>query len=203
MKKKICTWLLMVPAVWEQVLQERVKESHSEAGFFIINAGSSLLPPTKGEFSPVKSEAIALDRACISCQHWLYYAENEHLISDFSGILDMLNKNLCDISNRKLHYGTSAEPHFFTNHISGQSNKVCDALSWLCRNVSGYSKNYPSRPPRLLNLSKKPAKHVKDLEYYDPEVQELVEEASLDSDYLEMLGPFEIKVETKDLPQES
>ena len=102
MKKRICTWLLMVPAVWEQVLQERVKESHSEAGFFIINAGISLLPPTKGEISPVKSEAIALDRVCISCQHWLYYAENEHLISDFSGILDMLNKNLCDIPNRRL-----------------------------------------------------------------------------------------------------
>ena len=60
-----------------------------EAGFLIINAGSSLLPPTKGEFSPVAIEAIALDRACTGCHQGLYYAEKVHFISDCIGILDM------------------------------------------------------------------------------------------------------------------
>ena len=57
------------------VLLQRVKEMDPEAGFLIINAGSSLLPPTKGEFSPVEIEAIALDRACTGCHQGPYYAE--------------------------------------------------------------------------------------------------------------------------------
>ena len=70
------------------ILLQRVSESK---GFLIINAGSSLLS-TKGEFMSVEAEAICLDRACTSGHHWLYYAPEIHLISDCSGILQMLNE---------------------------------------------------------------------------------------------------------------
>ena len=69
--------------------------------------------------------------------------------------------------------------------------------------MAGYSRYYPLTPPRLLDLSKKLAKHVKQLEKYDPLVQEMSEEASLDSDYLAMLVAIENKVEIKDLPEDS
>ena len=53
----------------------------------------------------------------------------------------------------------------------------------------------------MLNMSQNLAKHTKELEFFDPLVQELAEEATLD--YLEMLLAIENKVEVKDLPQES
>ena len=45
-------------------------------------------------------------------------------------------------------------------------------------------------PPRLLDLSKRLAKHVKQLEFFDLLVQEKGNEASLDPDYLAMLVAF-------------
>ena len=65
------------------------------------------------------------------------------------------------------------------------------------------SRYYPGSPPRLLNLSKKLAKHTKQLETYDPLVQEMSEVASLDADYLLLLSALENKVEIKDLPLDS
>ena len=75
-------------------LLQRVKVSDPTKEFLIINAWSSLLPTTKGEFLPVEAEAISLDRARTSCHHWLYVQEI-HLISDCSGLLGLLNKDLC------------------------------------------------------------------------------------------------------------
>ena len=69
--------------------------------------------------------------------------------------------------------------------------------------MSGYSRYYPNNPPRLLDLSKRLAKHVKQLEYYDPLVVKMSERASMDQDYLAMLVAIENKVEIKDLPPES
>ena len=62
-------------------LLQRINETDPTKGFLIINAGSSLLPSIKGEFSPVKAEAISLDRVCTSCHHSLYYAQEINLIS--------------------------------------------------------------------------------------------------------------------------
>ena len=66
-----------------------------------MSAGASLLPTTKGEFSPIESEMISLDRAVTSCDHWLRYAPEINLISDCTGLLDLLDKNLCEIRNRR------------------------------------------------------------------------------------------------------
>ena len=83
--------------------------------------------------------------------------------------------NLSDISNRRLqcimeHVGNY---NFATKHKEGQENKVCDTPSRLFRSLSGYDSYYLSRPPRLIDMSKKLAKHTKELEFFDPLVKEL------------------------------
>ena len=40
------------------------------------------MPPSQGELSQVECKAIALDRACVSCHHWIYYADTVNLVSD-------------------------------------------------------------------------------------------------------------------------
>ena len=53
------------------ILVQLLDEKHPEKGCNIIHAGSSLLPEGR-DFSPIESEAIALDRAMTSCHHWIY-----------------------------------------------------------------------------------------------------------------------------------
>ena len=131
-------------------LLQRIQEEDPSKGFSIVSAGASLLPTTKGEFSPIESEMISLDRAVTSCDHWLRFAPEIKLISDCTGLLDLLNKNLCEIRNRRLqNILERVQPYNWkVEHIVSEKNRVCDALSRLCKNVAGYSRYYPNTPPR-------------------------------------------------------
>ena len=80
----------------------RIQEEDPTKGFSIVSAGASLFPTTKGEFSPIESEMISLDRAVTSCDHWLRFAPEINLIFDCTGLLDLLDKNLCEIINSRL-----------------------------------------------------------------------------------------------------
>ena len=135
----------------------------------------------------------------------LRFAPEINLISDCTGLLDLLDKNLCEVRNRRLqNILERMQPYNWkVEHLVSEKNRVCDALSRLCRSVVGYSRYYPNTPPRLLDLSKRLAKHVKQLEKYDQRVQEMSEEASLDAVYLLLLSSIENKVEMKDLPADS
>ena len=146
-----------------------------------------------------------IDRAVTSCDHWLRYAPEINLISDCAGLLSLLDKSLCDVKNRRLQNILERVQgyNWKMEHISCEKNKVCDALSRLCKEVSGYSRYYPNNPPRLLNLSKRLAKYVKQLEIFDPLVQEMAEIASLDEDYLLMLADLENKVQIADMSEHS
>merc|ERR1712081_77227 len=62
-------------------LLQRICEEDPVKGFTIVSAGASLLPTTKGEFSPIESEMIALDRVVTSCDHWIRYTPKINLIS--------------------------------------------------------------------------------------------------------------------------
>ena len=88
------------------------------------------------------------------------------MISDCSGLLDLLDKSLCEVRNHRLqNILERVQPYNWkVEHIVSEKNKVCDALSRLCKSVAGYSRCYPLTPPRLLDLKKKLAKHVKQLE---------------------------------------
>ena len=81
------------------ILVQNVDEQRIEAGVKIINAGSALLPQDR-EFSAMEAESIALDRAMVSCHHWLYHCPEVELVSDCQGLLGMLSKHTADIENR-------------------------------------------------------------------------------------------------------
>ena len=70
-------------------------------GIKIINAGSALLPQ-KCEFSSMEAECIALDRAMVSCHHWLYHCPEIELITDCQGLIGWLKKRIADVENRSL-----------------------------------------------------------------------------------------------------
>ena len=125
------------------VLLQRILETDPTKGLSIVSVGSSLLPTTKGKFLPVESEMISLDQAVTS---WLMYAPESNFISNCSGLLDFLDKNLCKIRNRRLQNIVERVQGYNlkTEHISSENNKVCDALSGLCKSVSGYSRYYPN-----------------------------------------------------------
>ena len=77
-----------------------LKDAKPEKRVNIIHAGSGKLDPEK-DYSPVEAEAIALDRAITACHHWLYYCDPVELISDSKGLLDLMEKNLADVDNKK------------------------------------------------------------------------------------------------------
>ena len=56
------------------LLVQLLDDKSPEKGCNIIHAGSSLLPEGR-DFSPIESEAIALDRAMTSCHHGIYYGQ--------------------------------------------------------------------------------------------------------------------------------
>ena len=53
------------------MLTQVLDEKNPSAGVMIIHCGAALLPP--GDYSPVEDESIALDRAVIACDHWIYH----------------------------------------------------------------------------------------------------------------------------------
>ena len=91
------------------------------------------LPPSQGEFSLVECEAIALDRACVSCRHWIFNADKVSLVSDCSGILDMLDKPLNEVTNRRLQriMERAGNYNIINQHIPGTKTKYMHTLSWL------------------------------------------------------------------------
>ena len=77
-----------------------MKESNPTAGFLIINAGSSLLPSTKGDLSPVGAEAIVLYRACISCHHWKYTHKTHHMTRRDFGLTKIFIVDLDELNHK-------------------------------------------------------------------------------------------------------
>ena len=80
------------------VLYQYVNEENPSKGVNIIHAGSKKFKPGK-IYSPVEAEAIALSRAIKECHHWIFYSDPIMLFSDYSGLLDMMDKPLADIQN--------------------------------------------------------------------------------------------------------
>ena len=86
----------MIDSAWTAgtgfLLIQYVDDKDIEKGVKIIHSDSHLLPLNR-DFSSLEAEAIALNRAITSCNHWLYYCPEIQLISDCEGLLGLLNKN--------------------------------------------------------------------------------------------------------------
>lgn len=78
------------------------------------------------------------------------------IYSDCSGLLDLLNKSLCVIENKRLQkiLPRAQDFDFNPHHIAGVRNKIADALSMLCGIVSK-TEHTPDGNLRLLPMTKK------------------------------------------------
>ena len=72
----------------------------------------------------MEAEAIALSRAIKACHHWIFYADPVMLFSDCSGLLDMMDKPLADIENKKIKkiLEKAQNYHWETIHIKTEDN---------------------------------------------------------------------------------
>ena len=109
----------------------------------MINAGSSLLPQ-KREFSAMVAECIALDRAMVSCHHWLYHCPEVELITDCQGLIVWLKKHTADVENRSLQKILERAGNYSWDpkYIRGKDNRIADTLSQLCKEICTYSFKY-------------------------------------------------------------
>ena len=82
------------------ILCQNLKEENPSKGVKIIHSGADKFEPGK-DYSPVEAEAIALSRAIEACHNWIFYSDPIMLFSDCSGLLEMMDKPLADIKNRK------------------------------------------------------------------------------------------------------
>ena len=111
------------------ILIQYVNDKDIMEGIKIINAGASLLPQDR-EFSVMDAEAIALDRAMVSCHHWLYHCPEVELITDCQGLIGWLDKHTADIENRNLQKILERAGNYSWDpkYIRGVDNKISDTL---------------------------------------------------------------------------
>ena len=83
------------------VLFQYLSDQNPEKGAVIICANSSLLGEAQVGYSPIDAELLGLDFAARACHYWLWYCPQIELYSDCSGMLNMLNKLMADIQNRR------------------------------------------------------------------------------------------------------
>ena len=171
------------------ILFQWIDELDPSKGAAIINANASMFKDNQLSYSPIEAECIRLDFATTCCTYRLDSNPSIELYSDCSGMLDMLQKPLCDIQNKRLQKILMRAQYynFNTHHIPATSNKIADALSRLCGLISK-THHTPCDNIRLLGMSKKAAIYKKHMKVEDPLVIQLGIQAGLDLEYVEMVN---------------
>merc|ERR1711872_283952 len=140
----------------------------------------------------------------VSCHHWLYHCPEIELVTDCQeGLIGWLNKHTADIENRSLQKILERASNYSwqPKYIRGKDNRVADALSRLCKEVSTYSFEYDRKLPRLMTISTRKALRAKQVETKDPLVCKLAEIGAEDAEYLDMIKA--IQEENWDVDKES
>ena len=184
------------------ILVQYINDDNVEEGIKIINAGSALLPQDR-DFSAMEAECIALDRAMVSCHHWLYHCPEIELVTDCQGLIGWLNKHTADIENRSLQKILERASNYSwqPKYIRGVDNRVADALSRLCKEVSTYSFKYDRKLPRLMTISTRKALRVKQVETEDPLIAKLAETGAEDPEYIDMIKS--VQEDNLNIPKEN
>ena len=101
----------------------------------------------------------------------------------------MLSKHTADIENRSLQkiLERASNYSWLPKYIRGVDNRVADALSRLCKEVSTYSFKYDRKLPRLMTISTRRALRAKQVETEDPLVARLAETGAEDPEYIDMI----------------
>ena len=113
----------------------------------------------------MEAECIALDRALVSCHNWLYHCPEVELITDCQGLIGWLIKHTADVENRSLEKILECAGNYswVTNYIRGKDNRIADAFSRLCKEISTYSFKYDKQLPRLMTVSSRRALRAKEV----------------------------------------
>ena len=72
-------------------------------------------------------------------------------------------------------------------YLRRKDNRVADALSRLCKEISTYSFKYDRQLPRLMTISTRKALRAKQVDIEDPLVAQLAEVGAEDPEYIDML----------------
>ena len=107
----------------------------------------------------------------------------------------MLERSLQKILERASNYS------WVPKYIRGKDNRVADALSRLCKEISTYLFKYERQLPRLMTISTRRALRAKQVETEDPLVAQLAETGAEDPEYIDMLKA--VQEENFDVPKES
>ena len=140
------------------------------------------------------------------CHYYLLHCPKLRLLSDNSGLIQMLQKDICSIRNPRHHRILTSLQHLVFHevvHIPGQLNVLADALSRLTRFMRMEGEELSVMKPRILGLSSNRARRAKELHKEDPLVLNMAQVGSLDTSYLEMMKLVEDRVQPKNLPMES
>ena len=182
------------------ILFQFLDDANPSKGATIVNANSSLLSGSQIGYSPIDCELTSLDFAVRGTHYWIWGCPEIKLYSDCSGLLDMMNKPLADITNRRHQkiLDRLQNYNFIGEHIPGVDNKIADCLSRLCRNIR-QTHHYSQRMPRILPMSKRAKVYLKQVEILDPMVSQLATIAGNDLDYMEMMMNIENGTHQKDL----
>ena len=82
-----------------EIMINQIRLSPYEPSKPLRLANASMLKDNQLSYSPIEAECIRLDFASTCCAYWLDSNPAVELYSDCSGMLDMLKKPLCDITN--------------------------------------------------------------------------------------------------------
>ena len=162
-----------------------------------------MLPSNLG-FSPIDGELAALQFACKAANYFLVNCQSLRLLSDCSGLVQMMGKELIKIKNPKHNRILTSVQHIVFKevvHIPGSINALADCLSRLTTHVRMEGEEMRVEKPRILGLSSCRSRLAKQLDSEDPLVQNLASVASLDEDYLEMMRLIENRVHPKQIPE--
>ena len=83
--------------------------------------------------------------------------------------------------------------------ISGEENKICDALSRLCTRIFFDGHKYRTPGPILLKMCKVASVRKRQMEKNDPLVQKIAEEANMDPEYIEMMNYIKCDTDFNDI----
>ena len=104
-------------------------------------------------------------------------------------MIGWLSKHTADIENRSLQkiLESASNYSWLLKYIRGKDNRVADALSRLCKEISTYSFKYERQLPRLMTISTRRALRARQVETEDPLVAKLAETGAEDPEYIEMI----------------
>ena len=96
----------------------------------------------------------------------IHHCPEVELITDCQGLIGWLNKHTADVENRSLQkiLERASNYSWVPKYIRGKDNRIIDALSRFCKEISTYSFKYDKQLPRLMTVSSRRALRAKQVE---------------------------------------